>query len=446
MQGLTVQGGFNVTGGRASVNDVALVAYGGLNVKDCGAVGDGVADDTAAILRALGGSRTGSGGSVEVFFPAGRYNFSQPLVIDGNTSVRGVGCRPYNQGGSELRYTGAAANAVTLGATGADWSNSKFVGMRITTGLSLASGRGLVVYNPTNNSEVRDVLVSGFTDGQILIGDGSGGSGGGTHPGPNFFRLSNFFVTGGIAPLEVQGGRQQCLIDYGGIDLTATSLQGFLQTGGEALSQVTMMQSVKVEGSFDVPGFKHAGLGSTMFIGCHRFNGGAALTSAGPAFLFDVPAQQDCHMSILGCGAIGCVVGVGAPGRGVSMTIGSAGGFIPWFFVGGGGGSGAVSSMFAPSNATYKFVVLHDQVQLAWTTAGDPLTVDTNLYRSAANVLKTDDTLHAVLGVATMVKAGTPTDADWAVAPPVGTLVVDTTGNKIWTRTAAATWKSVAVA
>jgi hypothetical protein len=72
---------------------------------------------------------------------------------------------------------------------------------------------------------------------------------------------------------------------------------------------------------------------------------------------------------------------------------------------------------------------------------------DTNLYRSAANRLKTDDLVDATgMGVATFVKAGTPSDADWAVAPPVGTLVVDTTGNKIWARTAAATWKGVAIA
>jgi hypothetical protein len=77
---------------------------------------------------------------------------------------------------------------------------------------------------------------------------------------------------------------------------------------------------------------------------------------------------------------------------------------------------------------------------------GDPSITDTNLYRSAANVLKTDDTLHAALGVATMTKAGTPSDADWAVAPPVGTMVVDTTANKIWARTGVATWKGVVIA
>ena len=44
------------------------------------------------------------------------------------------------------------------------------------------------------------------------------------------------------------------------------------------------------------------------------------------------------------------------------------------------------------------------------------------------------------------VKAGVPTDADYASPPPVGTLVVDTTNNKIWAKTAAGTWKGVVIA
>lgn len=72
---------------------------------------------------------------------------------------------------------------------------------------------------------------------------------------------------------------------------------------------------------------------------------------------------------------------------------------------------------------------------------------DTTLYRGAADRLKTDDLLDATtMSVAIRTKAGTPTDADWAVAPPVGTLVLDTTGSKLWVRTAAATWKAATLA
>ena len=44
------------------------------------------------------------------------------------------------------------------------------------------------------------------------------------------------------------------------------------------------------------------------------------------------------------------------------------------------------------------------------------------------------------------VKAGIPVDGDYATPPPVGTMVVDTTNNKLWVKTAAGTWKGVVVA
>jgi hypothetical protein len=76
---------------------------------------------------------------------------------------------------------------------------------------------------------------------------------------------------------------------------------------------------------------------------------------------------------------------------------------------------------------------------------GGATAMDTNLYRTAANQLKTDDNLQAVDGVATKYKAGTPVDGDFASTPPDGTLVVDSTGNKIWARVGG-TWKGVVIA
>jgi hypothetical protein len=48
-------------------------------------------------------------------------------------------------------------------------------------------------------------------------------------------------------------------------------------------------------------------------------------------------------------------------------------------------------------------------------------------------------------GLATRVKAGAPVDADWAVAPPDGTIVGDSTNSKVWIRLSG-TWKGVVVA
>ena len=67
---------------------------------------------------------------------------------------------------------------------------------------------------------------------------------------------------------------------------------------------------------------------------------------------------------------------------------------------------------------------------LSW--GGGAATADTNLYRSAADRLKTDDLFDATtLALATKVKAGVPVDADWTAAPPDGTVVVDSTNSKI---------------
>jgi hypothetical protein len=69
---------------------------------------------------------------------------------------------------------------------------------------------------------------------------------------------------------------------------------------------------------------------------------------------------------------------------------------------------------------------------------------DVNLYRNAADRLKTDDLFDATgLAVATKVKAGTPVDADWAAAPPDGTIVADSTALKLWFRTGGV-WQSQA--
>lgn len=49
--------------------------------------------------------------------------------------------------------------------------------------------------------------------------------------------------------------------------------------------------------------------------------------------------------------------------------------------------------------------------------------------------------VYGLSGVAARVKAGTPTDADWTLPPPLGTIVVDTSGLKIWVRTGVNVWR-----
>ena len=65
------------------------------DVRDFGAVGDGIADDVAAVQRALdqlnrttdaNGNATGGGATGVVSFPAGTYRLASTLIYRGNYS------------------------------------------------------------------------------------------------------------------------------------------------------------------------------------------------------------------------------------------------------------------------------------------------------------------------------------------------------------------------
>ncbi len=61
-----------------------------LNVKDFGAIGNGVADDTAALQATLDAANAApSNGSREVYMPPGVYLISSTLLIDSGVSLRG---------------------------------------------------------------------------------------------------------------------------------------------------------------------------------------------------------------------------------------------------------------------------------------------------------------------------------------------------------------------
>jgi hypothetical protein len=102
-----------------------------------------------------------------------------------------------------------------------------------------------------------------------------------------------------------------------------------------------------------------------------------------------------------------------------------------------------LSDFRVTTDANARFSIRADGYQ-AWGPGS--ATQDTTLYRSAADRLMTDDLFDATtLAVATKVKAGTPVDADWAVAPPNGTIVADSTGNKLWVRVGGV-WKGATIA
>ena len=78
-------------GASSSFVQASILDTGGqlLNVKSCGATGNGTTDDTTAIQNCINTIASSSGG--EVFFPKGTYRISATLVIKGHgVSLVGV--------------------------------------------------------------------------------------------------------------------------------------------------------------------------------------------------------------------------------------------------------------------------------------------------------------------------------------------------------------------
>jgi hypothetical protein len=118
-----------------------------VSVKDFGAIGDGVADDTASIQAAV--NATSIGGNL--YFPAGQYKISAAITINKAITIFGNGPgSEFNTNGSYVIQSNISANAFTLVATLAGYAFSSYgitgvnfqdICIKGTTG-STASGIG----------------------------------------------------------------------------------------------------------------------------------------------------------------------------------------------------------------------------------------------------------------------------------------------------------------
>lgn len=91
-----------------------------ISVKDFGAVGDGVADDTAAIQAAINAVKSNNGGVVYV--PAGTYKTSSTLVVDFPLTIQGAGMAtsgyPSGPTPTRIKWAGGASDMLVFGANG----------------------------------------------------------------------------------------------------------------------------------------------------------------------------------------------------------------------------------------------------------------------------------------------------------------------------------------
>jgi hypothetical protein len=105
-------------------------------------------------------------------------------------------------------------------------------------------------------------------------------------------------------------------------------------------------------------------------------------------------------------------------------------------------GLGAVVlSSHAAAGDPFRRVQLLSDGRFDWGSGA--ATFDTNLYRKAPDVLRTDDQFQAGDGLVTKVKAGPPTDADFRTATD-GCLAIDSVNGRLYARIGGQ-WRSVAL-
>jgi hypothetical protein len=263
---------------------------------------------------AFAGLRPGT----QYYLPAGVWTFSKPVSIPSNVTLTGDGT---GISGTDLVYTGPPTSGavVTAGARGTDWVNGHIAGLEIETDqlhqLRLRgdtefatlkieqAGTGLEIVNPTATSTVTNVNVWKFGSNSVLIDNRA------ASPGAGVFQLSDFFVGSSPHPIEVRGSSARLLVRFGGIDLGPLSQLGVLFAGDRS-GATSVVESVKIEGDYDVPGYVVAGSAPVVFVGSTRYLNQSLYVdnpmNSAPAFLGRNPSgAQTNALQCLACTALG---------------------------------------------------------------------------------------------------------------------------------------------
>jgi hypothetical protein len=145
-----------------------------VNVKDYGATGDGVTNDSTAIQSALN-ALPATGGTV--YFPAGTYIINTGLTSSLNSiTLAGAGNRGQDTtvafGATRLHYTGSGdAFVFNSAATGTLFGGPVIRDLHLS---GTAAGACGIRIKRSNNWILENVSVSNFTAGVAFVSDGTG--------------------------------------------------------------------------------------------------------------------------------------------------------------------------------------------------------------------------------------------------------------------------------
>ena len=129
----------------------------GVNVKNYGAVGDGITDDTDAILNAIAACTN----SNAVYFPAGSYLTTRTLVVSKSIVLRGAGSD------SSRIIHNHIGNGIRL-ESGANWAGIEDLHVETLYAFTGASGYKIIFEN-IQNSWVQNIETSGYVGHNILL-------------------------------------------------------------------------------------------------------------------------------------------------------------------------------------------------------------------------------------------------------------------------------------
>ena len=163
----------------AAINPGAVL-NAALNVKNYGAVGNGIADDTAAIQAAITAAAViAATTAVDVYFPSGRYLYSALNVNTGNMRLRG-------EIGAVLVKSTTTGNGITIkGLAGRIYNNR--VDSLVFTNASTASAGAQIHFENLGQTVISNVTVANTTAAPFK--------------GLDFLNVSQYFLDG----TQVQG-------------------------------------------------------------------------------------------------------------------------------------------------------------------------------------------------------------------------------------------------
>lgn len=144
-----------------------------INVMDAGAVGNGSADDTAAIQLAI--NNISSGGTV--YFPVGRYKITSSLTLKNNIILKGEGMGNVGDNPVKSQIMAGGSMASMLNAVGSDVSEVSILGLNFDGRTDLGYSVTWVLYGDRlSSSTIERVRIGRVSGGGVFFGSNTSGN------------------------------------------------------------------------------------------------------------------------------------------------------------------------------------------------------------------------------------------------------------------------------